>query len=125
LLVDGEQPQYSRLCKYLNSDILAAVLFFYNGISCPLFAHKDKKSIEGMKKYMIRQTDKANLLFIHAFDTRNKIISGTMDHLSCFVPGMLAIGSRIFEDPEDLVVAEGLLETCVHMYLTSNTGLSP
>ncbi|KAG2175378.1 hypothetical protein INT43_001025 [Umbelopsis isabellina] len=48
-----------------------------------------------------------------------------MDHLSCFVPGMLAIGSRIFEDPEDLVIAEGLLETCVHMYLTSNTGLSP
>lgn len=85
----------------------------------------DKESIASMKKYMLRQTSKANLLFLHPFDTRAKIVTSTMDHLSCFVPGMLAIGSKIFDEPEDLVVAKGLLETCVHMYKTSNTGLSP
>lgn len=74
---------------------------------------------------MIRQTEMANLLFLHPFDTKSNIPSSTMDHLTCFVPGMLAIGSKIFVNEEDLVVAEGLLETCVHMYRTSNTGLSP
>jgi mannosyl-oligosaccharide alpha-1,2-mannosidase len=78
-----------------------------------------------MKKHMIRQTEKANLLFLHPFDTKSNIPSSTMDHLTCFVPGMLAIGSKIFANEEDLVVAEGLLETCVHMYRTSKTGLSP
>lgn len=74
---------------------------------------------------MVRQTDKANLLFLHPFDTKSNVTSSSMDHLTCFVPGMLAIGSRVFDNLEDLMVAEGLLETCVHMYRTSNTGLSP
>jgi mannosyl-oligosaccharide alpha-1,2-mannosidase len=78
-----------------------------------------------MKKHMLRQTSRANLLFLHPFDTKAKIVASTMDHLSCFVPGMLAIGSKIFDEPEDLLVAKGLLETCVHMYKTSKTGLSP
>ncbi|GAB5588598.1 hypothetical protein Unana1_03498 [Umbelopsis nana] len=98
LLVDGQLDQYSRMYK---------------------------QSITGMKKHMVRQTDKANLLFLHPFDTKSNVTSSSMDHLTCFVPGMLAIGSRVFDDPEDLMVAEGLLETCVHMYRTSNTGLSP
>lgn len=38
---------------------------------------------------------------------------------------MLAIGSKIFDRPDDMIVAKGLLETCVHMYRSSNTHLSP
>lgn len=98
LLTDGQDEQYAKLYK---------------------------ESIAAMKKHMLRQTSKANLLFLHPFDTRVKLIASTMDHLSCFVPGMLAIGSKIFDEPEDLLVAKGLLETCVHMYRTSKTGLSP
>ncbi|KAI9285226.1 glycosyl hydrolase family 47-domain-containing protein [Umbelopsis sp. AD052] len=98
LLTDGQDEQYAQLYK---------------------------ESIAAMKKHMLRQTSKANLLFLHPFDTRVKLIASTMDHLSCFVPGMLAIGSKIFDEPEDLLVAKGLLETCVHMYRTSKTGLSP
>lgn len=38
---------------------------------------------------------------------------------------MLAIGAQLLDRPDDLVVAEGLLETCVYMYRSSPTGLSP
>ena len=38
---------------------------------------------------------------------------------------MLAMGSKTFNEPEDLEIAKGLLETCVFMYRTSATGLSP
>lgn len=38
---------------------------------------------------------------------------------------MLAIGSNIFNRPDDMVVAKGLLDTCVHMYRSTRTNLSP
>jgi mannosyl-oligosaccharide alpha-1,2-mannosidase len=44
---------------------------------------------------------------------------------SCFVPGMLAIGAKLFDREEDLLIAKGILETCVYMYQSSATGLCP
>lgn len=38
---------------------------------------------------------------------------------------MLAMGAKIFNRPDDMEVAKGLLETCVHMYRSSYTNLSP
>jgi mannosyl-oligosaccharide alpha-1,2-mannosidase len=38
---------------------------------------------------------------------------------------MLAIGSKIFDRPDDMVVVKGILETCVHMYRSTRTNLSP
>lgn len=38
---------------------------------------------------------------------------------------MLAIGAQVFDRPEDLTIAKGLLETCVYMYQSSATGLCP
>jgi mannosyl-oligosaccharide alpha-1,2-mannosidase len=35
------------------------------------------------------------------------------------------MGSKIFNRPDDMVVAKGLLETCVHMYRSSRTHLAP
>jgi hypothetical protein len=38
---------------------------------------------------------------------------------------MLAIGSKVFDREEDLLIAKGILETCVYMYQSSSTGLCP
>lgn len=38
---------------------------------------------------------------------------------------MLAMGAKTFNEPEDMEIAKGLLETCVYMYRSSETGLSP
>jgi mannosyl-oligosaccharide alpha-1,2-mannosidase len=38
---------------------------------------------------------------------------------------MLAMGAVTFNEPEDMEIAKGLLETCVYMYRTTKTGLSP
>ena len=37
---------------------------------------------------------------------------------------MLAMGSKLFDRPEDMDVARGILETCVHMYRSTETNLS-
>jgi len=57
-----------------------------------------------------------------------------MDHLSCFAPGMLALGLRTLP-PGDLLhndrnstwwrLAEGLTQSCVEMWTASSTGLAP
>lgn len=38
---------------------------------------------------------------------------------------MLAMGAKIFDRPDDMQVAKGLLETCVYMYRSTSTGLAP
>jgi endoplasmic reticulum Man9GlcNAc2 1,2-alpha-mannosidase len=67
-----------------------------------------------------------------------------MEHLVCFVPGMLALGhyhgagfrggagdggniggEKELEDMNDLELAIELLHTCVDLYLDQTTGLGP
>ncbi len=52
--------------------------------------------------------------------------SPVMDHLSCFYPGMLALGVEFGLHPGNQPMAENLTHTCYHMYnSTSPTGLAP
>mmetsp|Transcript_4521 Transcript_4521/g.10560 ORF Transcript_4521/g.10560 Transcript_4521/m.10560 type:complete len:791 (+) Transcript_4521:39-2411(+) len=57
-----------------------------------------------------------------------------MDHLSCFVPGMVALGLQTIPEEELLKngrnetwhrMAEGLTSTCAHLWLDTKTGLAP
>ncbi|CAO3667608.1 unnamed protein product [Umbelopsis ramanniana] len=98
LLVDGTVPQYKRM--YIES-------------------------MEGMRRYLLRQLPQSDLLYLTPYNTVSRAAEYTMDHLSCFVPGMLAIGSKLFDREEDLLIAKGILETCVYMYQSSTTGLCP
>ncbi|KAI8345311.1 glycosyl hydrolase family 47-domain-containing protein [Choanephora cucurbitarum] len=98
ILTDGLVPQYGRLYR---------------------------QSIESMKRYMLRQVPGYDMLMLSSFDTQHKTHKDVMDHLTCFMPGMLAMGAKTFDQPEDLEIAKGLLETCVFMYRTTKTGLSP
>ncbi len=48
-----------------------------------------------------------------------------MDHLTCFVPGMLALGAFGKTKLRDMKIAKDLMETCYNLYACSVTGLSP
>ncbi|KAI8992647.1 glycoside hydrolase [Pilobolus umbonatus] len=98
LLTEGNIPQYGRM--YLES-------------------------IKGMKQYMLRQVPGYDMILLPPFDTQHLRHRNSMDHLTCFVPGMLSMGAITFNQPEDMEIAKGLLETCVYMYRTTKTGLSP
>ncbi|PHZ12000.1 seven-hairpin glycosidase [Rhizopus microsporus ATCC 52813] len=93
--------------------------------SIPQYARMYLQSIDSMKQYMLMQLPGTKFLYLPAYDTARNLKEPTMDHLTCFVPGMLAIGSRIFNRPDDIKAAKGLLETCVYMYRSSATGLAP
>lgn len=52
-------------------------------------------------------------------------LTGHMDHLSCFYPGLLALGVHHGLYPEQREMAANLTHTCYQMYKISRTGLAP
>jgi mannosyl-oligosaccharide alpha-1,2-mannosidase len=46
-------------------------------------------------------------------------------HLSCFVGGMVALASKTFELPEDMVVAKKLVDGCSWAYSATDSGIMP
>lgn len=46
-------------------------------------------------------------------------------HLTCFIGGMMALSSKVFERKDDLDVAKKLVDGCVWAYSTTQTGIMP
>ncbi len=46
-------------------------------------------------------------------------------HLTCFAGGMVGLASRIFERPQDLMLAEELTQGCIWAYDSFPNGISP
>ncbi|KAF2702670.1 glycoside hydrolase family 47 protein [Pleomassaria siparia CBS 279.74] len=46
-------------------------------------------------------------------------------HLTCFAGGMFGMGAKIFNRPDDLVLAKKLTEGCVWSYNMTSTGIMP
>ena len=46
-------------------------------------------------------------------------------HLTCFTGGMVGIGSKIFDRPQDLETAEELTQGCIWAYDSSPNGITP
>ncbi|CAO3629393.1 unnamed protein product [Mucor fragilis] len=91
----------------------------------PQFSRMYTKAIDSMKAKMLVQIPGTKMLHLPTFDTKRGKVEDTMDHLTCFVPGMLAMGSKLLNRPEDMTIAKGILDTCIYMYRSSNTNLSP
>ncbi|KAJ1976815.1 hypothetical protein H4R33_006352 [Dimargaris cristalligena] len=87
--------------------------------------NSDIESVESMKKYLVKpvlfQPEKSYLASIR----HGKTIETDVGHLSCFAPGMLALGAKVLNRPEDMEVAKSLIEGCMLMYSGTRTGLAP
>jgi mannosyl-oligosaccharide alpha-1,2-mannosidase len=84
--------------------------------------HKLKKLYDNAMKEMIDKLikkSKNNLTYIIELQYDYKI--NKMDHLTCFIPGMLALDG----DQEHLELAKEIIYTCYQFYNRSKTGLAP
>lgn len=85
-------------------------------------------AIAGMKSHMLREWKRGANGEVYAYVSP---IGGApkMEHLACFAPGMLVLGAN--EAPtveladEYLEMAKNIARTCVEMYTSQPTGLSP
>ncbi|RMZ92376.1 hypothetical protein DV736_g388, partial [Chaetothyriales sp. CBS 134916] len=105
LLLNGAEPMYKEM--YINAIETASTYLFFR----PLIP------------------DNADILFSGntalAGDDKKARLDPQGQHLGCFIPGMVAIGSRIFSRPADLDVARRLLDGCLWAYSATASGLMP
>jgi len=67
-----------------------------------------------------------HLAYLGTKHSAESSLSTSMDHLSCFYPGMLALGIMNNVMPETSSIAKNLTHTCYYMYnITSPTHLAP
>ncbi|KAJ2004452.1 hypothetical protein GGI04_002606 [Coemansia thaxteri] len=89
----------------------------------PKFKERYVESVEAINSKLVKKTDSgfSYLGSSHSDDS----FSHTMEHLVCFYPGLLALGSHVLDRPQDMVVAKELARTCYHSYAMTPTGLGP
>ncbi|KAJ1741089.1 hypothetical protein LPJ79_003786 [Coemansia sp. RSA 1821] len=85
-----------------------------------------EESIDSMKDLMVRRSIyDPEMFYVGDLDATATKFSPRFQHLTCFVPGMLALGSKVLDRPDDLELAKQLTYTCFQMYNRTATGLSP
>ncbi|KAH0541835.1 hypothetical protein FGG08_003718 [Glutinoglossum americanum] len=52
-------------------------------------------------------------------------LSPHCEHLACFAGGMVALGSKVFDRPQDMEIAKGLVQGCVWAYESMPSGIMP
>jgi len=90
-----------------------------------------KKAITAAKKYLFYRPlipGNDNILLSGNAGLNNDSTIGTEtqgQHLTCFLGGMVGISSRLFDDPDDMLIARRLVDGCLWAYNSTPTGLMP
>ncbi|KAI9723294.1 MAG: hypothetical protein M1812_001177 [Candelaria pacifica] len=104
LMLGGLTPQYRNMYQK-SLDVIKTNLLFR-----PLI--KDKKDILFSGDYWRNTLNQA-------------VLEPKGQHLTCFTGGMVGIGAKVFETPEDLAIARKLVDGCIWAYQSQVTGLMP
>ncbi|KAJ2780925.1 hypothetical protein H4R18_003172 [Coemansia javaensis] len=100
--------------------------YIYSRRSTAQYRRMYEESIDAMTARMVqRSIYDENMYYVGDLDATATKFSPRFQHLTCFVPGMLALGSRVLDRPADLELAKQLTYTCFQMYNLTSTGLSP
>lgn len=88
------------------------------------------QAMDGMTRLLLKRSRPSNLAYVADWDGGNT--QDKMDHLVCFVPGMLALGAFTAAGTDgeedavrDLINAKALAYTCYQMYARQATGIAP
>lgn len=82
------------------------------------------EAMEGMEKHLARRTPRKSLLFIGELMTGGKDFKPKMDHLTCYLPGTMALGVHFGLPQKHMGFASELLYTCYRTYVDQPTGLA-
>ncbi|KAF9139483.1 hypothetical protein BGX30_007893 [Mortierella sp. GBA39] len=122
---DGAAPEYVASFGSLSDGFYEYLLKTYLLTGDEKVKDLYISSIEAMHKHLISHSQKSSEthLVLGVYDTATDSLVPKMDHLSCFAPGLLALGAKVLNRPKDLIAARGLMETCFMSYQNSATGL--
>ncbi|KAI9299125.1 seven-hairpin glycosidase [Neoconidiobolus thromboides FSU 785] len=92
------------------------------GGSEPQYKEMYQSSIKSLKEKLL--VKKGNDLFLTELDYNLKP-NNEMDHLACFVPGMLMLSGVYLKEKEEYVIGKKLVKSCQMFYNQTATGLGP
>jgi len=85
-------------------------------------------SVRAIRKHLVRvggASRCSNCTYVATWNYKTRVYKEQMDHLVCFLPGMLALGVHGETHDADMALAKELMETCYRMYSDSPSGLAP
>ncbi|CAK4739000.1 hypothetical protein LEN26_020656 [Aphanomyces euteiches] len=86
-------------------------------------------AVDGIEKYLLIYSPSDDAYYLQELHIPEMKGKPQQDHLLCFVPGMLALGTigetNASKVTQHLNLAKKLMQTCVNYYLRQPTGLSP
>nr|CAB3263605.1 endoplasmic reticulum mannosyl-oligosaccharide 1,2-alpha-mannosidase-like [Phallusia mammillata] len=94
------------------------------------YLHRYLEAVGGIKSHLVGHSMPSGFTYVGEL-LGGITPSAKMDHLVCFLPGTLALGSKLLseshpkESREHLELARDLMATCFEMYQNTPTGLSP
>ncbi|KAK6627690.1 hypothetical protein RUM44_010169 [Polyplax serrata] len=83
------------------------------------------EAINGVQKLLVRRTTNKKLVFVGELLSGGKDFKPKMDHLTCYLPGTLALGVMYGMPKHHMDLAEELLYTCYQTYAYQPTFLAP
>jgi len=97
----------------------------YTGKKVPQYRNMYDKSMKGVMEKLIYDSTPNGFTYIA--EMQNGQVLPKMDHLACFVPGMLALGAADAGPNKDkhMRVARGIAKTCYEMYRRQASGVAP
>ena len=105
-------------------------VWLQGGRSEPMYRRMYDAAMEGMTSLLIKRSEPSKLAYVA--DWTGASTEDKMDHLVCFVPGMLALGAYSAagtpgeaQAQRDLTNAKALAYTCYQMYERMATGIAP
>ena len=105
-------------------------VWIQGGKSEPMYRRMYDTAMRGLTDHLLKKSRPSELLYVADYDGGSTI--DKMDHLACFVPGMLALGAFTSAGTAgeqhaatDLKNAKALMYTCWQMYDRMRTGISP
>ena len=128
---DSGQPTTSQITFGALGDSFYEYLlkvWLQGGRVEPMYRRMYDAAMDGLTARMLKRSTPSNLAYVADWDGRST--TDKMDHLVCFVPGMLALGAATAAGTpgeanavRDLINAKALAYTCWQMYERQATGI--
>ncbi|KAK5642975.1 hypothetical protein RI129_009142 [Pyrocoelia pectoralis] len=83
------------------------------------------EAINGIQKHLVQRTVPNGYLFIGELLVGGKDFKPKMDHLTCYLPGTLALGVHHGMPDSHMKIAEELMTTCYQTYVQQPSFLAP
>jgi mannosyl-oligosaccharide alpha-1,2-mannosidase len=131
-----------------NKDFHSDTTYTFGGMADSVYEYLPKQHLmlggrtnQYRDMYLAALAKAKEVLFFRALNPENKgiLIPGTIryrnrkrtervaqgQHLTCFAGGMVALGARIFSQPEEIETARQLVEGCLWSYESMPSGIGP